>query len=182
MRERSSIDIFTPQNDVLGCRTKGFISWESTFTFILVDNSAFPSEEDYSVTIVNTPSLQKLSMFLKKSSPNIHSRISSVQAGFWEFSSRFWELQLVIIYNFMFWENFMSGSHKTPIPGVTNLQFVLRRCPLLFIHWLGYCKIALLQKNQQTGPVNAPKKVLWCFFQIEDFLFLPTDSLIVLKK
>ena len=65
MRERSSIDIFTPQNDVLGCRTKGFISWESTFTFILVDNSAFSSDEDYSVTIVNTPSFQKISIFKK---------------------------------------------------------------------------------------------------------------------
>ena len=59
MRERSSIDIFTPQNDVLGCRTEGFISWESTFTLIWVDNSTFSSDEDYSITIVNTPSLKK---------------------------------------------------------------------------------------------------------------------------
>ena len=50
MQIRRCLYIFTPQNKVLGCRTEGWFSWESTFTFIWVDNSAFSRDEDYSVT------------------------------------------------------------------------------------------------------------------------------------
>ena len=49
----------------------------------------------------------------------------------------------------------VSGSHNTLIPGVTKITFLLTKCPLLFTHWLGQCTIALLQKNQQIGPVIA---------------------------
>ena len=35
------------QNKVLGCRTEGWFSWESTFTLIWLDNSALSSDEDY---------------------------------------------------------------------------------------------------------------------------------------
>ena len=54
------LDIFTPQNEVLRCRTEGSFPWESTFTFIWVDDSALSIDEDYFVTFVNTPSLEKL--------------------------------------------------------------------------------------------------------------------------
>ena len=91
----------------------------------------------------------------------------------------------MIVCNFIIWEQFyVSGSHKTPIPGVKKLRFLLTGCPLLFTHWLSHCTIALLQKNQQISPVNASKNSIEVSFvtpgmekfeekKVEDFLFLP---------
>ena len=52
----------------------------------------------------------------------------------------------------------LSGSDETPILGVTKLRCLLPRCPLLFTRWLGYCTIALLQREKKKLALLKPPK------------------------
>ena len=89
-----SLDKFTPLNKVLGCKTEGWFSLESTFTFIWVDNSAFSNDEDFIITFINTPSVERLRK-LFYSVLKFHSRLSSLQSGFWEVPPGFWHFRLL---------------------------------------------------------------------------------------
>ena len=53
---RYCLDIFTPQNRVLGCRTEGWYMRESTFNVIWLGNHTVSCDGDYGVTCRNTPS------------------------------------------------------------------------------------------------------------------------------
>ena len=98
------LDIFTPQNKVLGCRMEGWISWESTFSFTWVDNNTFSMDEEYRIYFVNTPSVEKLRkiifFFMKISLKTIIFAVRFLGS-----SSRFLEFQVLHKYNGYIWTN-----------------------------------------------------------------------------